>query len=642
MGSIQSVAVPDVSESDAARPWVPRQIDQDRTQPGFPASSRSTPRTNIFLIVVVVALVACVLPLRWRLVSEVPWQCDEIPLLVRTTGLCGVVSNEREAASFHPTLFSFSRGAIRGLRPPKYLSSIHTSTSLWANLTVHLFGCTPAAGRLVPFLFSVALILTTGGLAWMLFGNGAAVGWAMTIAAISPAATAYAAQTRGYAESMAMAPLLLILLEYFRRNPRSIVRLSLLVLCALQLSLTVYTTWVYWILPVMIAATWWLPRHVRNPGDRRSARARLGVGLIVLLAVMAAYTGSRLDHLTRTATSFGRPISSFQDVLNSMRSLMDGFSPAGPWLLLPVVAGIVAIGRSSSRWWLGVLALAAMVPILFAVAWGSWGYDRNLLYGLGILAALAGGGLAAMVNELARHSARRLARWVPPAGVAAMGAFWLPGLEERSEVLLPPDWGGMVRTLSLEKETVGPPWILECPTNHWQINWYRSERRPAIPWDAHSGRSIEVVVAAQVGEDGRRFVFYQADPDRKTLLARPVPEFLEKWPIDQRFRGLKLWRWRTAPLDESTSPPAPDDAVLLVVVEEGGAEGFSWEWERLAKECGALAFRPVRVGHQTVRTLLVAGDQVARLRDRLSVLDGWSRLDSVDWFGLRPVSVSTR
>ena len=212
--------------------------------------------TRWFALLVGVTLIAAGLGahLRYSLAHSLPWQCDEVTLLLRFTGLCGNVANESEAESFEPSYYSFYMGALRSLGAPT--SALHTTTGFWVNLTVHLFGVTPVAGRVGPLLWSMVSMAAAGWGAWLVWhrfptganhrlktgatpegdlgdgSSGLASGpptWqgvpaaclAIWAVALSPCATIYAAQARGYSEAIALAPLLLIALEYFRRKPDS-------------------------------------------------------------------------------------------------------------------------------------------------------------------------------------------------------------------------------------------------------------------------------------------------------------------------------------------------------------------------------------------------------------------------------------
>ena len=83
----------------------------------------------IVIVTALVVIASC--GLRWELARDTLWQCDEIPLLVRFTGLCGLATNEAEAAAFEPTRWSLYNGALRSVHVPKYPSALHTTTGFW-------------------------------------------------------------------------------------------------------------------------------------------------------------------------------------------------------------------------------------------------------------------------------------------------------------------------------------------------------------------------------------------------------------------------------------------------------------------------------------------------------------------------------
>ena len=123
----------------------------------------------VVLTTLVVVALSC--QMRWTTVTTTLWQCDEIPLLVRFTGLCGHVTDERSAGDFEPSLYTFRTGVVRSLSAPRPMAAIHTTTGFWANLTLHLFGVNPTAGRLAPLVWSIVAILVAAWGGWMV-GHG--------------------------------------------------------------------------------------------------------------------------------------------------------------------------------------------------------------------------------------------------------------------------------------------------------------------------------------------------------------------------------------------------------------------------------------------------------------------------------------
>ena len=47
---------------------------------------------------------------RVHLATSVPWQCDEVPMITRFTGLCGHATNASEASAFDPSFVLVSPG----------------------------------------------------------------------------------------------------------------------------------------------------------------------------------------------------------------------------------------------------------------------------------------------------------------------------------------------------------------------------------------------------------------------------------------------------------------------------------------------------------------------------------------------------
>ena len=243
--------------------------------PSRRARGRRNPAVHTPLILATVAIVALSCHLRWYLASTTSWQCDEIPLLVRFTGLCGHVTNDQEAREFKPGYYTFYMGALRSLRAPRFIAAIHTTTGFWVNLSIHLFGVTPAAGRLIPFIWSIAAIAAAVWGTWLVARSIPAACIAAFLVALSPHAVAYAAQARGYAEAMALAPVLLITLEYYRRRPDGWFRATAVMICAIQLSLTVFTMWIYWVAPTLLLAIFVLPRLGKSRIQSRTGYTRL-------------------------------------------------------------------------------------------------------------------------------------------------------------------------------------------------------------------------------------------------------------------------------------------------------------------------------------------------------------------------------
>lgn len=164
--------------------------------------------TALVLTTLVVVALSC--HLRYTIASTMPWQCDEVPLLMRFTGLCGHVTNEQEAQAFRPSCYPAYMGALRSLKAPKSYATLHTTTGFWTNLTIHLFGANPLGGRVAPLAWSLVALAVAGTGAFLVTRSLVAACVATLVVSLSPHAITYGAQARGYAEALALAPALLI------------------------------------------------------------------------------------------------------------------------------------------------------------------------------------------------------------------------------------------------------------------------------------------------------------------------------------------------------------------------------------------------------------------------------------------------
>ena len=305
--------------------------------------------TPAIFAVVTIAVVLFVGQLRWSLARNVLWQCDEIPLLLRFTGLAGQVSNEAEAGGFTPSYYSCYRGALRSLRVPSYHFSVHTTTGFWTNLSLHLFGCNPGGGRAFQVIWSMIAIGAVAWAAWLVVGGWPATCAAAWMVALSPYATAYGAQTRGYAEALALTPLLLVALEYFRRRPDRWPRALMVFGCALLLAQTVYSMWVYWVFPALVVMVVILPRL---PGDERSRGVIRIVSLTLAVGVcacMAVYTLDRWKSLSFIGSYAGVGLNQAGRLWPFLTRLVHEVLPAPVWLALLGLVGIRALWRSPQR-----------------------------------------------------------------------------------------------------------------------------------------------------------------------------------------------------------------------------------------------------------------------------------------------------
>ena len=593
------------------------------------------------LTVAAVLAVTASCHLRWSIASTTTWQCDEIPLLVRSTGLCGHVGNEAEARRFQPSFYSWYMGAMRGLRPPKDIAAIHTTTNFWVNLTTHLFGVTPAAGRLMPFVFSVAAIGLAAWLTWLASGRFTAACFAAVIVAWSPHAIAYGAQARGYAEAMAFAPLLLITLELLRRKPTSWFRAAAALLVAIELSLTVYTAWLYWTFPALAVAVLFLPcAPGTSPDAARRATMRVVAMVIAVGAClfMGIYTIDRWTQLTFTAANMGISVASWREVWSFGAAGMEHHLPAPLWLSGAIVIGAAALRRSNARWWLAVMALGCMVPVLFGVLNGSAGYPRNLGYLVVPLAALGAVGADVVLRSATKRLPQVTGSIVAAAVVLGGSARTYAEGSTRARAIILPDWGAAVLAVDEQPETVGPRWFCRCLANHWQINWYRANEDLDRFLTRAPGASFEVVLGTQRDERGREIVF-RADSAAAAVVPATLPEYLATTPIAQTVSGVNLRRWRAAGIGLSTIPASPADRPVFVwLVSPTGVNGFDPIRDLLAadQERQVVTFKPVDHGGRVIHSLILPAKLLPMIRALENTPPG-ARAISVRAYGMERV-----
>lgn len=580
--------------------------------------SRRVERVSRALLVVV-TLVAAMLSLqhRYALAASLSLQCDEIPLLVRFTGLCGYVTNEAQAAKFTPSVYTFRHGALRSVRSPRIHCSLHTSSGFWANLTTHLFGASPLAIRVAPMFWSLLAIVAAGWGAWLVSRSLLATCTAVWFCAYAPHAVVYAAQIRGYAEAMALSTILLILLEYFRRRPDRWMRGALVFVCAWQLSLTVYTVWVYWVLPTLIVAVFVVPPSVERADQRKPARASLGVILIGVVAAMTVYTVDRWTHITTQASQMGYAVSNMADALHFLGTVAQELLPSPIWLSLLALPGVVALAKSRASLWKWSAGVGLAVPILFMLVNGSAGYARNLGYLTGVLAILVGLG-AQLVWRKARRSLRRVPVTMMFAMVLALSTAWAHAkLPERVDRLVLPDWGAAVKAVDAQPVTVGPRWFCHCLANRWQINWYRPDVDYAAFLAVPAGGRIEVVMGAWHDASGQPTVFRVA-PHRPGIFEDSMPGYLADSPVDGVIRGVALRRWvGTRLCDDESRNVNPDDTVFILS-DVSGVQSPN-QWRRFlatsqAYERGVVTFKEVAGGQATIHSMMVPGDSLNAVR----------------------------
>lgn len=575
---------------------------------------------------VTIVVASWTISLRWQRATSLPLQCDEIPLLMRFTSLNGVAATEAEAREFRPSLFSLRTGSLRSLRVPNYTFAVHTTAGFWSNLAINLFGYSSGAVRSVQVFWSLVAIVAVAWAAWLAVRSLPAACVAAWIVALSPFSLAWGTQARGYAEAIALTPLLLIALEYFRRRPDRWLRAALVFLCAFQLSLTVYTMWVYWVLPIILMAVVVLPRLSADDSARRTLRTALVLIALGLVSAMTLFTVDRLQQLvtvaaiaTDTGPSWGGAnLARWDELVLYARRLSDQLFV---WpVAVPVLAliGLAVLRRSPARWWSWLLLAGVAAPIAFALLSGSPGYVRNLAYLLGPAAILAG---LAVDRGLAL-----ITRRVRPLVVYGTGALLLAtatvgasaGVERRADAMLLPDWGGAVLAMNAEPRSVGPRWFCLCLANHWQINWYRDRGDDDALLSVPVGGRIEVVMGARHETDGPAIV-YRSDPNHGGVREQPLPAFLSAVRPHEIRGGVELRRWvgtrRAMDVLESVADEEP-----VFISARGPASPSPAQWMRFlnegeAHERGVITFKPTIISGVRVRTMIMpAGAAVTIVR----------------------------
>lgn len=544
------------------------------------------------IIFVTLAAITFSVHLRWSLASATYWHCDEIPLLARFTAVGGVATTEAEARRFDPSLYSLKQGALRSLRVPDYQFTVHTTSGFWTNLTFHLFGYGLASGRAMPLVFSLLAIVAVAWAVRLAGGGATAAALAAMFVAMSPYNVVYGAQARGYSEALAMSAMLISLIEWYRRQPRSWPRAACVAMCAVQLSLTVYTMWMYWVFPAMALACVLAPRGFARPDDRAAARTVLVGALTALCLMMALYTAERFRQL-QVSSTFGDRVGNLPEALAYIAGFMGELLPAPAWVGLIGCLGISPLLKGPARWWAWVFAVGMVLPVGFASLTGSAGYKRNFIYLLAPIAILFGLGCERLFTWACTRWRRE---WVLAASFLGVGSFAVSSsaaLPDTCEQLLRPDWGAVTMDSIATPPRFGPRWFCPCLANHWQINWYQPRVDAAVFMNTPIGGTIDVVMGAQIGDDGRPKV-YRHDPVRGAIRESALPEYLAGLAPAGLRHGVERREWigvRTAyfqDADSADTAVARDDSVQPVLIFAIQRQPITAEaWNRFLTEGGA-------------------------------------------------------
>lgn len=492
---------------------------------------------------------------RVDLARQTAWQCDELPLLMRFTSLGLWASNEVEAQTkFLPGGYSLREGTIRSVSVPRSISAYHTTTGFWANLTLSTLGYSPLVGRLMPLFWSLVAIFAAATAAALISRNLLAGSFAAIIVALSPLGTAQAAQIRGYAEAMAAATLLLLVLEWWRRDPKSAIRICAVFLVALQASLTVYTVWIYWVFPIFAYGVAAIPRTIDRTENHHAARASLAVTFVALVAIMGIFTVQRLHSLTFSST-FGERFVSLGDALAFAVHAAALLLPFAPIVLLAGGIGAVLLHRSERAWWLRAGIISMGMLLLFAIMNGSAGYARNLSYVVGPVAALGGVGLAAVCHAALTRAPKRTAPAAAAILLVIMGSVSVASastLRDRAYAQLLPDWGAVANKVGVSTDAERPHHLALCKANHWQIRWQLGPA--ANPPITQPPSPFDLVVGAQRSESGERVIF-RALPGVPGIRPAPLPEWFRNAPAATEIAGVELRAFTATPIESSAIPP---------------------------------------------------------------------------------------
>lgn len=606
------------------------------------ATPRSRPLTEAFplhaawpIVLGAGVAVVCGILLRCSLATSLLWQIDELPLMLRATGLTGKVANEAEATTFAPSLYTLRQGALRSLRAPRHPQSLNPTAAFWANLTTSLFGVTPLAARLMPLLQAIAAI---GIAAWLarLYGGGAPAAWiSASVTAMSPLSVVYGAQVRGYAEASAMAGLLLIALAYLHRKPDSLPRLLAVWLAGQIAAVTVITTWGYWVLPVLIAALLLPPSDL---APRQRAALRRGMALVIagLLGTMSVYVIDRWESFTlqmrmaEIVEGIGR-----SDAI--VAYLADSVAAAFPWPAMVAAMVVAGLWRAHVRscGWLAVAVGAGMVfPALKLLLTGDVGFTRTFIYLLVPLAALAGIGAERCLWHVGRVAPRALVGSVFGLALAAGALTSYGNVDQRARSLIRPDWSAMLARLDESPAANQPRWICPCLTYHWLLAWYHTTDSANQMLGVGVGDSAEIVVTATARSDGRETVFRE-DHALGAIVEGELPAFLAAKSVWRNIEGVSVRRWPARRVaSESIDACRPSAPVLLILPPRCEPRDGAWT-EMVESRQGVapslLTFKAVPTREGPVRSLLAPAAAARELR---GIVAGWGSncREGARWF----------
>jgi hypothetical protein len=241
---------------------------------------------------------------------------------------------------------------------------------------------------------------------------------------------------------------------------------------------------------------------------------------------------------------------------------------------------------------------------------------------------------------VAMRRSRELVVTAVAAAALIGGSAWVyADLESRVRGIILPDWGGAVMAVDRRPETIGPRWVCHSLANHWQINWYRDRRHLArclaVPPSGH----IEIVMGTQRDDAGREIVF-QLEPAVEAILARSVPDWMEKLPIDETLSGVALRRWRGTRIDEGQVAGIPYDEPMFALVflpETATSREIDHHLKSRAAGRETITFKPVRMDNRVVWSLIAPAGLHPPILTSLLATAGIDSSD-IHWFRMtRPV-----
>ncbi|MBE7455196.1 MAG: hypothetical protein KJ057_16400 [Phycisphaerae bacterium] len=557
--------------------------------------------------VLTLCVVAAVAGQRWEHARDRSWRCDELPAVVQRTGLAGQAANEAAARAFSPTMYTFRHGIVRALKPPTTPASVQPLASFWAHLGFHAAGYSTLAARFMPWLWSLVAIACVGVIGAHVGGGARAGCLCALVFALSPLASVYAAQARGYSETTAAAALLCIAVEVVRRRPRSAARIAFLIAVSVQTAATVFTTWVYWTAPVLLVACDVIPLQ-RPSRELKAHRATFRLVFGVVAGFVGLYALDRTESLTGLASDMGDRLRTWADAVAFASALSRDVLGGAAWLLPAGAAGIWVLARGDYRWWLAALLGCGLVIIGVTAGGGSAGYTRNLVFLAVPASVLIGCGLEVLLSAATTwwganvvtaasgsESKARQLRWTG-AGVLMLAgsvAATVGVRDLRARTLAHvPDWGAAVRWAESRPPTDDVRWLLRCQGFRNVLDWYAGAPDPMSLLNVGDGEHVEFMMLMQRDPSGEA-VCYVPDRHAVRLNERRLPDFLRERAAPAVVEGVEIRIWRGVRRAEAAGDPRGGGGFVIAVrLRERSADAL---WRDILNtapqlECAAIPF----------------------------------------------------